>query len=126
MQPLASVGNSQLLTNTNLSTMISFSILDQYNNNIPFYANPIEVIIPRDINLSIPSMIMQNVTSTNNYNRSFNFYYVNLTRNNNLTVSFHFEMRPFNTSLAYLLIYKFDTINQIDGWIAFCPSCKLF
>ena len=71
MQPLASIGNS----NTNLSTMISFSILDDYNNNLPFDSDSIEVIIPRDINIIIPSMITQNVTLINNSNRLFHFYY---------------------------------------------------
>jgi hypothetical protein len=82
-------------------------------------------IIPRDPNIIIPSMNLQNVTST--YNVLFYFHYINIT--SSLPISIHIEMNPLNTSLAYLFIYKFDqipqlnsSINIIDGWTIFCPS----
>jgi len=130
MLPLAPYGNSPSNSYTNLSTFISFSLIDQNENDIPIHTtinNPIELIIPRDINMIIPSMILQNVTFFNNSNQSFYLHFVNITTNNNLTISVHFEMYPINTSLAYFLIYKFDQIpqlNQIDGWTLFCPSSK--
>ena len=77
-------------------------------------------------------MILQNVTSMNStpHNQLFDLHYVNIT--NILSVSVHFEIRPLNTSLAYLFIYKFDqlpqlnsSINFIDGWTLLCPSSKL-
>jgi len=138
MQPLASAGASQSQANTNLSTSISLSVLDKTGNVIPIHASsdhPIEFIIPRDNNLIVPSMTLQNVTSiSNNHNQLFNLHYVNITQsNNNITVSLHFEMHPLNTSLGYLLIYRFDgspklssSINQTDGWSLLCPSSEYF
>jgi hypothetical protein len=135
MKPLASFGNSTIESNTNLSTSISISILDQYGNEIPIQtnlSNTISILIPRDPNLIIPEMILQNVTSMNTtpHNQLFYFHYVNIT--SVLSISVHLEMRSLNNSLAYLLIFKFDnlpqlnsSINQIDGWTLLCPSSKI-
>ncbi|CAF0978543.1 unnamed protein product [Rotaria sordida] len=134
MNPLTSFGsNSKSNSNQNFSRSISLSIFDRNENEISIQTNliePIQLIIPRDPNLIIPSMILQNVTSTNNntpHNQLFYLNYINIT--NNITVSIHFEVHPFNISLAYLFIYKFDqtpllnsSINLIDGWTLFCPS----
>jgi hypothetical protein len=138
MQPLAPIGASQFQANTNMSTTISLTVLDQYGNEIPIHANvnqPIEFFIPRDPNLILPEMILQNVTSKSNEE----FFHLNLSQfiiNNNLTISLHFEIRPLNITLAYLFIYKFDNkpvLNSskydIDGWDLFCPAsecCYLF
>ena len=74
-------------------------------------------------------MILQNVTSKNTtpHNQLFQLHYANIT--NTLPVSVHLEVHPLNISLAYLLIYKFDqipqlnsSINQMDGWSVFCPG----
>ncbi|CAF3624741.1 unnamed protein product [Adineta steineri] len=125
---LASFGNFQ---NTNLSRSISLSIIDQNGNEVSFQArqdNPIQLIIPRDPNILIPSMYLQNVTSTNSTinNLLFNYHYINIT--SSLPISVHFEIHSLNRSLAYLFIYKFDqtpqlnsSINLIDGWTIFCP-----
>jgi hypothetical protein len=130
IQPLALADQSQ--SNTNLSTSRSLSILDQYGNEFPIEKN-FQLIISRDPNLIIPSMILQNVTSSNLIPHQFLFYlhHVDITSANNLPISVHFEMHPLNTNLVYLLIYKFDTssqlnssINQIDGWTLFCPPSK--
>ncbi|CAF4521529.1 unnamed protein product, partial [Rotaria sp. Silwood2] len=132
MTPLAPFGNSKFQSNTNLSTSISLSILDKYGNEISIETNinqPIQLIIPRDPNVIIPSMIVQNVTSINStlHNQLFYLNYINIT--NDLTIAVHFEIHPLNISLAYLFIYKFDqtpllnsSTNFIDGWILFCPS----
>ncbi|CAF1677637.1 unnamed protein product, partial [Adineta steineri] len=91
-------------------------------------SHPIEIIIPRDPNIIIPPMILQNVTSMNStpHNQLFDLHYLNIT--SSLSISIHFEIQPLNTSLAYLFIYKFDqlpqlntSINSIDGWTLFCP-----
>lgn len=131
MQPLASFGNSSSQSNTNLSRSISFTLLDHDGNEISMptsFQHPIEFIIPRDSNLIIPPMNLQNVTSFNSipHNQLFNLHYINIT--SNLPISIHFEMNTLNISLGYLLIYKYDTtpllnssINQIDSWILFCP-----
>ena len=129
---MASFGNSKSQSNTNVSTSISLSILDQNGNDVSIQTNlshPFEIIIPRDSNLIISPMVLQNVTSSNSipHNQLFQLHYVNIT--SILSISVHFEMRPLNTSLAYLFIYKFDglpqlnsSIHQIDGWTIFCPS----
>ncbi|CAF0785734.1 unnamed protein product [Adineta steineri] len=128
IDPLASFGNFQ---NTNLSRSISLSIIDQNGNEVSFEAhqnNPIQLIIPRDPNVLIPSMYLQNVTSINSTinNLLFNYHYINIT--SSLPISVHFEIHSLNRSLAYLFIYKFDqtpqlnsSINIIDGWTIFCP-----
>ncbi|CAF1417136.1 unnamed protein product [Adineta steineri] len=128
VDPLASFGNFQ---NTNLSRSVSLSIIDQNGNDVSFQAhqnNPIQLIIPRDPNVLIPSMYLQNVTSINSTmnNLLFNYHYINIT--SSLPISVHFEIHSLNRSLAYLFIYKFDqtpqlnsSINLIDGWTIFCP-----
>ena len=134
MQPLASADSQS--SNTNLSRSISLSILDQNGNDISIQTNltyPIELIIPRDPNVIISDMILQNVISINFtlYNQLFNLNYVNIT--SILPISVHFEIHPLNPNIGYLFIYKFDSspqlnssINQIDGWTLFCPSSKIF
>lgn len=140
MQPLASASNSRSQANTNLSTTVSLSMLDQNGNDVPVQASidhPFEVIIPRDANMVVPSMTLQNITSSNitPHSQLFNLHFVNITpsqSSSNLTVSLHLEIRPLNASLGYLLIYRFDgspqlnsSINQTDGWSLLCPSSEL-
>ncbi|CAF1362531.1 unnamed protein product [Adineta ricciae] len=129
MQPLAPLGNSKISSNTNLSRTISFSILDQNQNEIPIETNSVEMIIPRDSNLVFPSMILQNVTWINSsfHNQLFHLQYLNITTT--LPKSIHFEIQSLNATLAYLFIHKFDqipqlnsSINLIDGWKLFCAS----
>lgn len=134
VQPLASFGNSGSQSNTNLSRSISLSLFDRNGNEIPIRTNlgqSIELIIPRDPNLVVPSMTLQNVTSLNStpHHLLFNLHFVNIT--NSLSVSVHFEIQPLNTNIGYLFIYKFDSspilnssVNQIDGWTLLCPSSK--
>ncbi len=128
---MASLGNSKSAsTNTNLSTSISLSLFDQYGNEIPLQTSldyPIEIIIPRDPNLIISSMILQDMNISTYHKQLFNLYYINIT--STLDISVHWEIHPLNSSLAYLFIYKFDSspqlnssINNIDGWKLFCPS----
>jgi hypothetical protein len=138
MQPLASADESQAKSNTNLSRSIALSILDRDGNEISIqttFNDPYKFVIPRDSNIIIPSMILQNVTSMNAtpHHLLFNLNYINFTQSNTLAVSIHIEMEPLDRSLAYLFIYKFDsspqlnsTTSQIDGWSLFCPSSELF
>ncbi|CAF1546243.1 unnamed protein product [Adineta steineri] len=128
IDPLASYGN---FPNTNLSRSVSLSFVDQNGNEISFKAsqnNPIQLIIPRDPNVIILSMYLQNMTSINSTNNNllFNYLYINIT--SSLPISIHFEIHSLNQSLAYLFIYKFDqtpllnsSISIIDGWTIFCP-----
>jgi hypothetical protein len=136
MDPLAPFGNSSVHANTNLSTSISLSILDQNGNYVSILVSedqPIQFFVPRDPNTPIPSMNLQNVTSMNStsHNQVFYLNYLNIT--STLAISIHFEMQSFDTNLSYLFIYKFDqapqlnsSINLIDGWTLFCSSSKIF
>ncbi|CAF1688606.1 unnamed protein product, partial [Adineta ricciae] len=57
VQPLASADQSPSNSYTNLSTTISFSILDRNGNELSFPTlsyNPYRFIIPRDVNLILP------------------------------------------------------------------------
>ena len=118
----------------NCSTSISFSILDRNGNELSFPTlsnNSYRFVIPRDVNLILPPMTLQNVTSMNStpHHLLFNLHYVDLSQLNGISVSIHIEMKPLNSSLAYLLVYKFDSspvlnssMSQIDHWSLFCPS----
>ena len=136
MQPLAGFDNSHSLSSTNLSRTVSLTLLDQYGNEIPIRTNatnPVELIIPRDPNVAVSPMALQNVTAVNAipHQQLFNLHFVNIS--NALPVSVHFEMYPWNSSLSYLLVYRFDhspmlnsSINQIDGWTLLCSSSKCY
>lgn len=129
MQPLAPAGD---WSNTYLSRSVSLSVYDRDGKEISVQSTgnqSIEIIIPRDPNLAMPSRTLQNVTSLNSTPHSllFNLHFVNIT--SKLPISIHLEMYPLNASLPYLLIYKFGSAPQlnssiriIDGWTLLCPS----
>ena len=129
VEPLSPLGNAKTL-NTNLSTSISLSLFDQDGNEIPFQTNvdhPIEILIPRDPNLIIPKMILQNTSNFAPHQQIFNLQYINIT--SDVEISVHWEIQPLNSSVAYLFIYRFDqtpqlnsSLNLIDGWTLLCPS----
>ncbi|CAF3720614.1 unnamed protein product [Rotaria sp. Silwood1] len=126
--------NFQISTNTNMSTAISLSLFDQFENEIFIYTNnkqPIEFFIFRDSNFILPKMFLQNVTLINSTESFYlNIIHINETIiNKNLTISLHFEIRPFDINIGYIFIYKFDGIPymnsskiDIDKWLLFCPS----
>jgi len=116
VEPLASFSNS---ANTNVSRSIYFSLFDSDGKEISV-DYPIEILIPRDPNRILPPMILQNVTFRQEL---FDFHYVNITTV--LSISVHIEIESLNSSVGYLLIYKFDKIpqlNEIDGWSILCPK----
>jgi hypothetical protein len=132
------IGN-QVQTNLNLSNLLSITFFDDNNQEISVQTtvnNSIEFFIPRDVNLIVPPMVMQNVSSliVNPLinNRQFNLHFINITQSNsNMSISIHLQMRSLNNSLGYMLIYKFDSIpqlnsslNNIDGWSMLCPNSK--
>jgi len=131
MERLASYENN---SNTDLSRLISLSILDRNGIEIPIQTtkdHPIEIIILRDPILMIPLMTTQNVTSMNStpHNQLFHYHYIDIKTI--LPISIHIEIHPLHTNLSYLLIYKFDqlpqlnsSLNQTDGWTLFCPWSK--
>ena len=123
MEPLASFGNSQFQANTNMSTSISISVLDENQTVIPIRTDrnkAIEIIIPRDPNLFLPEMILQKVASKNisSENKLFYFQFIDLKQiqpNENLTISIHFQIRPLGKNLSYLFIYRFDQSPQLTN-----------
>ncbi len=129
LQPLAlGDSNDRNPSYTNLSRSFSLSILDENGKEIPIQtndANRIEFFIPRDPNLQVPAMFLQNVTSYNETDAFFNYHSVNLTRTNpNLTYSVHFELHPLHVNVSYLFIYQFDAQSQfhsMHNWTFFCP-----
>lgn len=132
MEPLAAFGNSKIRSNTNLSRTISFSILDANQKEVAVQTDgntSIEIVIPRDPNLSIPPLLLHNVTALNSSAHNLTLHFHHFVVNVSLPVSVHWEMEPLNTSLAYLFVYRFDQLPQlnestsnIDGWTLFCPS----
>ncbi|CAF0957173.1 unnamed protein product, partial [Didymodactylos carnosus] len=140
MMPLAAAGqNGRSVANINLSTSVSLTFLDATGTTISItnLSALIEIIVPREKNLSPPPMTYQNVTnviashiSSSNNNKQFFIHYINITPTNiNLTLSISFEMKPVNLNLGYMLIMKFDGIpmlnstkNMTDGWEVLCPT----
>jgi hypothetical protein len=126
LEPLASFGQS----NTNLSTSISLSLLDQDGNDLTLHTT-VELVIPRDPTLIIPPMFLQNATSlpASPHHQLFNLHHVDLSGMSDVSV--HLELHPLSINLSYLLIYRFDrspvletSVQQIDGWTLFCPASK--
>ena len=135
MQPLAVADRLNSQSHTNLSRSISLTIFHQNGDAVLIETNvtqPIELIIPRDPNLVVPPMTLQDVLSTNSttHNQLFRLHYINIT--NPLSSSVHFEIHPLDMNMAYLFIYKYDSppqlnssIHQIDGWTLFCPASEI-
>jgi hypothetical protein len=120
MERLAPAGRSR--SNTNYSRSVSFTIFDQSLNEIPVKTNSnksIQIIIPRDPNLTIPPMILQNVTNKTSYMKLIDLK--QNQPNENLTVSIHFQFHPSNTNLSYLFFYQFDQLSRTHGTNLFCP-----
>ena len=118
---------------TNVSTSLSLNLANEGGQDLIVHSSGIELIIPRDINLVLPPMALQNVSSIkadHTNNRQFNLHLVNINQQNpNISVSVHFQLRSLDPNLGYLVIYRFDdipqlnsSINQTDGWSLLCPS----
>ncbi|CAF4044663.1 unnamed protein product, partial [Rotaria sp. Silwood2] len=139
--PLAIAGyNGRTQININMSRSVSLNLLDSNGTTIPLnnLSTPIEIIIPRDPNLLLPPMKLQNVTeqttlTKGNNNRQFSIYYINVTSSiESLTLSTTFEFKSDNLSLGYMVIFRFDavpilnsTMNQTDGYKFFCPTAQI-
>ena len=130
MERVAPMGD-QSSSLTNLSRLFSLTIFDENGTDVQInttLSDPIEFFIPRDPNLSISPMFIQNVTEINDGRIFFNYHLVNLTQTNpNLTYSLHLEFSPFNSTLSYFLIYRFNHPPQYDpkeNYTLFCSSGK--
>jgi hypothetical protein len=95
------------------------------------------MFIPRDVNLPIPPFIEQNISTfvppkrgTFKVNRQFFIYLINIKPlNPNITISMHFELKPVDPKISYMIIYKFNTVPaynstavSIDGSEMFCSE----
>ena len=123
-------GSFLVKSNTNLSTSISLTLLDEDGNDLSLHT-PVELLIPRDPTAIIPPMFFQNVTSlsASPHHQLFNLHYVDLSAMSDASV--HLELHPLSVNLSYLLIYRFDrspvlntSLQEIDGWLLFCPASK--
>lgn len=103
LDALAPFGNSRAYTN--LSRALALSILHPNGTKISIKTKDfIELIIPRDPNLILPEMILQDVLS---HHQSFYYKFIdlkNLQTNPNLTISVHFQIQSSDGSLGYLFI----------------------
>ncbi|CAF3375209.1 unnamed protein product [Rotaria sp. Silwood1] len=134
--PLAAASH-KWVSITNMSRSLSVTLINNFGQEISIQTinNTIELIIPRDPNLSVPPMALQNIASASSSgnltnNQQFNLHFINATLpTSNISKSVHFEMLPDDQTRGYMIIYRFDTvpqlnssINQTDGWFLFCPS----
>jgi len=110
------------------SSIVSLTLHDQFGQvmNIRNTTNPFEIIIPRQMNSLMPTMVRQNVTLLSN-NSKFKYHYINLTHNINLSISLHIEIEPENVNLSYLFIIRFSGApdlqgDLIDDWKLLCPK----
>ena len=134
VQPLAVADQSSAGGNTNLSTSISLTLVNEDGTAVLFNVDatqPIELFIPRDPNSVVSLLDWERKTASNGSNRTMHMHFLNLTRKGDLEVSVHLEIRPLVQSTAYWLIYRFDdppqinsTINLTDGWSLLCPFRK--
>ena len=131
IEPLSLNDDYRIPSITNFSRSVSFSIVDENGNNIRIKTdllNPIKIIIPRDPNLIIPKMFLQNVTQKNIL---FNYHKIDLQELNFSSYLIHFEFNSLDKNLSYLLIYQFDSlpeltnsVSNIQNWTLFCSVNK--
>jgi hypothetical protein len=120
-----------------MSRSVSLSLFDADGTTLSVnnLSSPIKITIPRDSNLILPSMTLENITgqtvsTTANNNRQFSLYYVNVTSPSpSLTLSATFEFKSDNAALGFMIIFRFDAIpilnssmNQTNGYNVFCPA----
>jgi hypothetical protein len=120
-----------------MSRSVSLSLFDADGTTLSVnnLSSPIKITIPRDSNLILPSMTLENITgqtvsTTANNNRQFSLYYVNVTSPSpSLTLSATFEFKSDNAALGFMVIFRFDAIpilnssmNQTNGYQVFCPA----
>ncbi len=88
------------------------SLFDENGKEIFIINHSIELFIPRDPNLEIPHMILQNVTSSNqsSYSKLINFK--DIQSDGNLDFSIHFQISPMKKNISYLFSYQFDQTKQ--------------
>ena len=135
MQPLAVADQSSEVTYTNLSRMVSLTLFNENNTEIPIETSDqfIEILIPRGS--AVENLLSEWETQSieNSSNHSFNYHFMDISHSKHLEISLHFEMKPLNASKkpSYLLVYQFDTTilsDRIDGdgIVMLCKGSKNF
>lgn len=110
------------------SSIVSLTLHDEYGKklNIKNTAKPFDIRIPHKTNILMPPMIHQHVKSLPN-DQLFKYYYINLTHNQNLSISLHIDLESENQNLSYLFIIRFSgapnlKANLIDERKLVCPK----
>ena len=124
-------GNNETIIGT--SALQGLSIYDDNLNEISIVESsiPIDIIIPRDPNLTVPSFQYVNATS---FGLMANNQYLpnclNITIGN---VSLHIEIKPFNFNIGYIVIMKLgytpivnSTYADYTSFKIICPSKIIF
>jgi hypothetical protein len=110
------------------SSIVSLTLHDQSGEiiDIKNTIDPFEILIPHKNNQLMPPMIRQNITLSSR-NSKFQYHYINLTHNLNLSIALHIDIESENPNLSYLIIIRFSGMpdlqtNLIDQSKLFCPK----
>ncbi len=125
-------GNNE--TNIGLSQSIAISFSNNYENEIEIKdsAQLIDIWIPREMNLLDvhPNIVnLTRIANNKNISEKQELFTIGLkleTQNS----SIHIEISPFDSSVGYLVLLKFNMTPRInssfgqdyDNWKLFCPS----
>jgi hypothetical protein len=102
------------------------SIFDENDKDLSIENHFVELLIPRDPNLEIPPMILQNVTLLNRTSYLKLIHFKDFQLNEKFAFSIHFQILPVKKNISYLFSYQFDQINSINRTILFCSESKIF
>jgi len=122
-------GNNE--THIGLSSSVGLSLYDENSNELEITQSlsPIDILIQRDQNVS--RIKFEYVNATDNGFLSGSYFLQNSFKIKMNNASIHIELKPLNTSLAYLLVMKLGYMPLINSTHAdysffkvFCPSNK--
>jgi hypothetical protein len=133
--PMATcVHNGNNETNIGLSQSITISFSNNYENEIEIKDSSqlIDIWIPREMNLLDvhPNIVnLTRIANNKNISEKQELFTIGLkleTQNS----SIHIEISPFDSSVGYLVLLKFNMTPRInssfgqdyDNWKLFCPS----
>jgi hypothetical protein len=128
-------GNNE--TNIGLSQSIAITFSNNYENEIEIKdsAQLIDIWIPKEVNLPDFNPIFVNLTGLENYKNNSEkqeLFPIGLKLETHNS-SIHIEISPFDASVGYLVLLKFNMTPRIssfgqdyDNWNLFCPSGKFF
>jgi hypothetical protein len=117
-------GNNE--THIGLSSSIGLSLFDENANELEITKSlsPIDILIQRDQNIN--QMKFEYLNATNIGFLSGAYFLQNSFKIKMNNASIHIELKPFNTSLAYLLVIKLGYMPLINSTHADYSSFKVF